>query len=142
MTGIILASYNEQHSDNKKIRNGVKIMKNQIVVKMARSFLCCLFLFCSSTVFSQELTGGISFTGDREGVCVLIEGEYIAESIYFKLDTCDDNQEVKEQFKDRAPFTLLVPEGEHRLVIMKEGEKVVTDTIKIKSGEILDYKLP
>ncbi|MDH3330442.1 MAG: hypothetical protein OEM01_14525 [Desulfobulbaceae bacterium] len=95
-----------------------------------------------STVSADELTGGITFAGEREGVCVLIEGEYIEESIYFKLDTCDENQEVKEQFKDRAPFTILVPEGEHRLVIMKEGQKVITDKIKIKPEEILEYKLP
>ena len=105
-------------------------------------FLFFVWSFAPSTVFTEELTGGITFTGDRAGVCVLIEGEFIKESIYFKLDTCDDNQEIKEQFKDRTPFTILVPEGEHRLVIMKEGQKVVTDTITIKSGEILEYKLP
>ena len=105
-------------------------------------FLFFVGSFVPSTVFAEELTGGITFTGDRAGVCVLIEGEFIKESIYFKLDTCDDNQEVKEQFKDRTPFTILVPEGEHRLVIMKEGQKVVTDTITIKPGEILEYKLP
>jgi len=95
-----------------------------------------------SVVSANDLTGGITFAGDRGGVCVLIEGECIEESIYFKLDTCDENQEIKEQFKDRTPFTILVPEGEHRLVIMKEGEKVITDTITIKPGEILEYNLP
>lgn len=88
------------------------------------------------------MLGGITFVGDRAGVCVLIEGECIDESIYFKLDTCDSNQTVKEQFKDRTPFTLLVPKGEHRLVIMKEGEKVVSDTITISPEMILEYKLP
>ncbi len=87
-------------------------------------------------------TGGITFTGEREGVCVLIEGEYLEESIYFKLDTCDRNHEVKEQFRDRTPFTLLVPKGEHRLLLMKEGEKVISDRIRITPGEILEYKLP
>lgn len=95
-------------------------------------------LFC----LGEEILGGITFIGEREGVCVLVEGEYIEESIYFKLDTCDDNQVVKEQFKERTPFTLLVPKGEHRLVIMKEGEKVVSDTITISPEEVLEYKLP
>lgn len=91
---------------------------------------------------SNEVLGGITFLGEREGVCVLIEGEYIEESIYFKLDTCDANQEVKKQFKDRAPFTLLVPKGEHRMVIMKEGAKVISDTIKVTPEEIVEYTLP
>lgn len=95
-----------------------------------------------SVVSAGELTGGITFSGEREGVCVLIEGEYIEESIYFKLDTCDENQEIKEQFRDRTPFTILVPEGTHRLVIMKEGEKVITDTITIKPEEVFEYRLP
>ena len=105
-------------------------------------FLFFVYFLAPSTVLADELTGGIRFVGDREGVCVLIEGEYIEESIYFKLDTCDDNQEVKEQFKDRTPFTILVPQGEHRLVIMKEGRKVVSDKITIKPKEILEYQLP
>lgn len=91
---------------------------------------------------SNEMVGGITFVGEREGVCVLIEGECMEESIYFKLDTCDDNLEVKKQFKDRTPFTLLVPKGEHRLVIMKEGEKVISDTISIDPEKILEYQLP
>lgn len=94
------------------------------------------------TASADELTGGITFVGDREGVCVLIEGEYIDESIYFKLDTCDENQAIKEQFRERTPFTILVPEGEHRLVVMKEGQKVISDTITIKPEEILEYRLP
>lgn len=101
------------------------------------------FLFIlPTTCLSNELLGGITFIGEREGVCVLIEGECMDESIYFKLDTCDSNKVVKEQFKDRTPFTLLVPKGEHRLIIMKEGEKVVSDTITVTPEEILEYKLP
>ncbi|MDW7771297.1 MAG: hypothetical protein SCH71_00240 [Desulfobulbaceae bacterium] len=95
-----------------------------------------------SAVFADELTGGITFSGEREGVCVLIEGEYIEESIYFKLDTCDENREIKEQYRDRTPFTILVPQGEHRLIIMKEGEKVISDRIEIKPEKILEYRLP
>ena len=94
------------------------------------------------TCFGNEMLGGITFIGEREGVCVLIEGECMDESIYFKLDTCDNNKVVKEQFKDRTPFTLLVPKGEHRLIIMKEGEKVISDTITVSPEEILEYKLP
>ena len=104
-----------------------------------------LFLLCSllpAAALANEMMGGITFVGEREGVCVLIEGECIDESIYFKLDTCDKNQAVKEKFKDRTPFTLLVPKGEHRLVIMKEGEKVISDTITITPENILEYTLP
>jgi hypothetical protein len=109
-----------------------------------------LFEFCLALVLcllpnlghSSEQMGGITFIGEREGVCVLIEGECIDESIYFKLDTCDANQLVKEQFRDRTPFTLLVPKGTHRLVIMKEGRKVVTDMITISPEHVLEYKLP
>lgn len=99
-------------------------------------------LLTGAAAFSEGMLGGITFIGEREGVCVLIEGEYIEESIYFKLDTCDENQEVKKQFKDRTPFTLLVPKGDHRLVIMKEGQKVITDRIEITPVEVLEYKLP
>lgn len=109
-----------------------------------------LFAFCITllveiipgTVLSNQVLGGITFLGEREDVCVLIEGEYIEESIFFKLDTCDVNQIVKEQFKDRTPFTLLVPKGKHRMVIMKEGEKVISDTINITPEKILEYNLP
>ena len=106
--------------------------------------VCVTAIFCilPGICLSNEMLGGITFIGEREGVCVLIEGECIDESIYFKLDTCDDNQAVKEQFKDRTPFTLLVPKGTHRLVIMKEGAKVISDTITIDPEQILEYKLP
>jgi uncharacterized protein YlaI len=110
---------------------------------MILTFLLFVLSAIPATASENELsTGGITFIGEREGVCVLIEGEYLEESIYFKLDTCDKNQDVKKQFKDRTPFTLLVPEGEHRLIIMKEGEKVKSDKITIKPQEILEYKLP
>jgi hypothetical protein len=149
LTVMIVSAYNEEKEKvrertNKKKRNGDTTMLNKITyhILALSFFLFFVWSVVPSTVFAEELTGGITFTGDRAGVCVLIEGEFIKESIYFKLDTCDDNQEVKEQFKYRTPFTILVPEGEQRLVIMKEGQKVVTDTITIKPGEILEYKLP
>ena len=104
--------------------------------------LAFLLWFLPSSCLGEEQMGGITFVGEREGVCVLIEGECMDESIYFKLDTCDANQVVKERFRDKTPFTLLVPKGEHRLVIMKEGRKVVSDTITISPEKVLEYKLP
>ena len=109
---------------------------------LAAVFFAFILLILPNIASSNEMLGGITFIGEREGVCVLIEGECMEESIYFKLDTCDANQEVKEQFKDRTPFTLLVPKGEHRLVIMKEGAKVISDTIKVSPEEIVEYRLP
>ena len=111
-------------------------------LRLTTLVISALFFLLPGICLGEEILGGITFIGEREGVCVLVEGEYIEESIYFKLDTCDDNQVVKEQFKERTPFTLLVPKGEHRLVIMKEGEKVVSDTITISPEEVLEYKLP
>jgi hypothetical protein len=110
-----------------------------------RAALCIavlVFLIHPGVCSGNELLGGITFSGEREDVCVLIEGDFMEESIYFKLDTCDENQVVKEQFKDRTPFTLLLPKGEHRLVIMKEGREVITDTITIHPEEVLEYRLP
>ena len=92
--------------------------------------------------FAEKTFGGITFVGERQDVCVLIEGECVQESIYFKLDTCDKNKNIKQEFRDRIPFTLLVPKGVHKLVIMKEGRKVVTEEITIVPEEILEFKLP
>ncbi|MBW1749351.1 MAG: hypothetical protein JRJ37_01345 [Deltaproteobacteria bacterium] len=94
------------------------------------------------TGFADKTFGGITFIGEREDVCVLIEGECVQESIYFKLDTCDTDKNIKQEFKDRTPFTLLVPKGVHRMVIMKEGRKVVTEEITIVPEEVLEFKLP
>jgi|MTBAKSStandDraft_1061840.scaffolds.fasta_scaffold25637_2 hypothetical protein len=118
-------------------------MRNLFAV-LLQSAACLAILVLShpDARADEDLLGGITFSGDREGVCVLIEGDFIDESIYFKLDTCDENQTIKEQFKDKTPFTLLVPKGEHRLVIIKEGREVVTDTITINPEEILEYPLP
>ncbi len=94
------------------------------------------------TGLADKTFGGITFIGEREDVCVLIEGECVQESIYFKLDTCDKNKNIKQEFRDRIPFTLLVPKGVHRLVIMKEGRKVVTEEITIVPEEVLEFNLP
>ena len=101
-----------------------------------------LVLALPMTGFAEKTFGGITFVGDREDVCVLIEGECVQESIYFKLDTCDKNNTIKQEFKDRIPFTLLVPKGVHRLVIMKEGRNVITEEITIVPEEVLEFKLP
>lgn len=109
---------------------------------LATLYAVVIVILTGGVALGEEMLGGITFIGERKGVCVLIEGECMDESIYFKLDTCDENREVKEQFKERTPFTLLVPKGEHRLVIMKEGEKVISDTIEITPEKVLEYKLP
>lgn len=103
------------------------------------------FLLCAAfpgVSMAGEIFGGVSFVGDREGVCVLIEGECVEDAIYFKLDTCDADHNVKEIFKEKTPFTLRVPKGAHRLLIMKEGQKVVAQDIKVTAGEVLEIKLP
>jgi hypothetical protein len=118
------------------------MQNNCLRLFIATACIAAIFFILPAICFSNEMLGGITFVGEREGVCVLIEGECLDESIYFKLDTCDNNQVVKEQFKDRTPFTLLVPKGEHRIIIMKEGEKVISDTITVAPDAILEYKLP
>jgi hypothetical protein len=118
-------------------------MRNHFIPRhLVALCLAAILWLLPGTGLGEELMGGITFLGERGGVCVLIEGECMEESIYFKLDTCDENQVVKEQFRERTPFTLLVPKGEHRLVIMKEGRKVISDTITISPEKILEYKLP
>ncbi len=94
------------------------------------------------TGFAEKTFGGITFIGDREGVCVLIEGECLEETIDFKLDTCDTNNNLKQKFKDRIPFTLLVPKGVHRLIIKKDGREVVKEKITIVPEKVLEFKLP
>ncbi|HBI15414.1 MAG TPA: hypothetical protein DDY20_07875 [Desulfobulbaceae bacterium] len=105
-------------------------------------FLALLTWLPPSTGLGEEQMGGITFIGDRQGVCVSIESECLDKTIDCQLDTCDENQVVREQFRDRTPFTLLVPRGEHRLVIMKDGREVVSETITISPEQILEYKLP
>ncbi len=106
------------------------------------SLFFLLFAFFPGASMGEEIFGGVSFVGDRDGVCVLIEGECVEEAIYFKLDTCDANNKVKEIFKEKIPFTLRVPKGAHRLLIMKQGQKVVAQDIQITAGEVLEIKLP
>ena len=85
------------------------MQKNIAPLSIILSFLLFFLSALPLTASGDELsTGGIRFTGEREGVCVLIEGEYIEESIYFKLDTCDQNKEVEEQFKSSVS---IMPNG-------------------------------
>ncbi len=101
--------------------------------------LLSLFPFTS---FAESKFGGLTFTGERKGVCIEIDGKCAEESISFELDTCDANQVVKERYKDKMPFTLLVPAGTHKMIIKKNGKNVLTDDIHIKAEEVLDYTLP
>ncbi len=100
-----------------------------------------LFLF-PSTSLAEKIFGGLTFTGDRQGVCIEIAGECSSEDILFELATCDSNNAMKEKYKKRMPFTLLVPKGIHELVIKKDGQKVIRDKITIEPEKILEYQLP
>ena len=106
------------------------------------AFFVVLLSFLPFTCFAEGKFGGLTFTGERKGVCIEIDGKCAEESISFELDTCDENQVVKERYKDKMPFTLLVPAGTHKMIIKKNGKEVLTDDIHIKAEEVLDYKLP
>lgn len=91
---------------------------------------------------AEDNFGGLTFVGDRQGICVEIDGSCLSETISFVLDTCDANQVEKEQYREKMPFTLLVPAGTHKLIIKKDGKKIVIDNIKISAEKVLQYKLP
>lgn len=101
-----------------------------------------VFLMFPTASFAETVFGGLTFIGERQGVCIEIEGECAAEDILFELNTCDANNEVKEKFKERMPFTILVPKGSHELVIKKNGKKIIQDEITINPEKVLEYKLP
>ncbi len=86
--------------------------------------------------------GGLTFIGDAEGICIEISGECVTEDITFELKTCEPNHLVKEKFKNRMPFTLLVPAGTHYMLIEKNGKKLLEDEISIVFEKVLEYKLP
>ncbi|MEN8189440.1 MAG: hypothetical protein ABFS19_06295 [Thermodesulfobacteriota bacterium] len=105
-------------------------------------FLVSLLFFSPSLVAAAKSFGGLTFLGDRQGICIQIAGECAAEDIQFELATCDANQVPKKKFQERMPFTLLVPVGTHELVI-KKGDKVIrTDSITVESEKVLEYRLP
>ena len=118
-------------------------MRDIIFYRILNLFLAAAFLFMVSTVtFAGETFGGLTFIGDRQGVCVEISGECVKEDINFELNTCDSNDLIKEKFKDRMPFTLLVPKGSHELVIKKNGKRIAADTIVIEPEKVSEYQLP
>ncbi|MEN8200298.1 MAG: hypothetical protein ABFR63_09535 [Thermodesulfobacteriota bacterium] len=92
--------------------------------------------------FAEELFGGLTFIGEREGICIEIAGKCAAEDILFELNTCNSNNEVKGKFKERMPFTILVPKGKHELVIKKDGKELIKDEITIDPEKVLEYRLP
>lgn len=108
---------------------------------LALLMLLVPLVMLSETGWANELFGGITFVGDRKDVCVTIEGECIS-SIDFQLDTCDSDLNIKEKYKDKMPFTLLVPKGTHQLLIKKNGKIVVNEPINIEAEKVLEYQLP
>jgi hypothetical protein len=112
------------------------------ILSVLTLFLLTLTLPPLLTAADETLFGGITFLGDRQGICVRIEGQCAAEAIDFELATCDENLVEKEKFKERMPFTLLVPVGTHKLVVKKDGKEIKTDQVVITASEVLEYKLP
>lgn len=118
-------------------------MKNNLYLSGGLIALITILLSCFPlTCCAESNFGGLTFIGDRKGVCIEIEGKCADESISFELETCDENLLEKDRYKDKMPFTLLVPAGKHKLMIKKNGDKVLTDEIEIKAQEVLEYKLP
>ncbi|HID02503.1 MAG TPA: hypothetical protein EYP18_04750 [Desulfobacterales bacterium] len=118
-------------------------MKNQNLFLSLSLFLFVAFLFLlPATSFAEKIFGGLTFTGDREGICIEIAGECATEDINFELATCDANNAEKEKFKKRMPFTILVPKGNHKIVIKKNGKELIQDEIDITPEKVLEYQLP
>ena len=118
-------------------------MRNENFYRSLSLFLLTASLFLlPATSFAEKIFGGLTFLGDREGICIEIAGECATEDIDFELATCDANNSEKEKFKKRMPFTILVPKGTHTLVIKKNGAKLIDDTIIITPEKILEYQLP
>ena len=118
-------------------------MKIETCYRLQSIFLVGAFLFFFPTLsLAEKIFGGLTFLGDRQGICVEIAGECATEDIDFELATCDSNNSEKEKFKKRMPFTILVPKGSHKIVIKKNGEELITDKITIKPEIVLEYQLP
>lgn len=101
------------------------------------------FLFLlPTTVLAEKTFGGLTFIGDRQGICVEIAGECAKEDIDFELATCDANNLEKKTFTKRMPFTILVPKGSHKIVIKKDGKDLIHDEITITPEKVLEYQLP
>ncbi|MCF8055816.1 MAG: hypothetical protein K9K37_04140 [Desulfocapsa sp.] len=118
-------------------------MRNTLFHRIQNLLLAAAFLCMSSTLsFAEETFGGLTFIGEREGVCIEISGECVREDILFELNTCDSNDLTKEKFKDRMPFTILVPKGSHQLVVKKDGKNIIKDKIIIEPEKVTEYQLP
>ncbi len=104
--------------------------------------IVALLVLLPSVSFAEKSFGGLTFIGNAEGICVEISGECATEDIVFALKTCDPNNVVKEKFKNRMPFTLLVPSGTHYMLLHKNGKALIEDEITILSEKVLEYKLP
>ena len=118
-------------------------MRNKTFFWSQGLFSALVFLLLlPATSFAEEVFGGLTFLGDRQNICIEIAGECSKEDISFDLATCDASNAEKEKFKMRMPFTLLVPQGTHRLVIKKNGKNILTDNITIKAEKVFEYQLP
>ncbi len=107
-----------------------------------QNLLFAVLFFLPTTSFAEDIYGGLTFLGDRQNICIEIAGECTKEDITFELDTCNASDEEKEKFKNRMPFTILVPKGNHKMVIRRDGKKILADDITIKPEEVLEYQLP
>ncbi|MEA3468095.1 MAG: hypothetical protein U9R57_07720 [Thermodesulfobacteriota bacterium] len=105
-------------------------------------FAAALLFLLPGTSLAEKTFGGLTFIGDRQDICIEIAGECSTEDISFELATCDTNNSEKEKFKDRLPFTILVPIGTHEIVIKKNGKELIDDVITITPEKVREYKLP
>ncbi len=118
-------------------------MRNENFYRSLSLFLLTASLFLlPAASFAEKIFGGLTFLGDREDICIEIAGECATEDIDFELATCDSNNSEKEKFKQRMPFTILVPKGSHKMVIKKNGKELIQDEINITPEKILEYQLP
>ena len=80
-------------------------MKIETFYRLQSLFLAGAFLFLFPTIsLAEKIFGGLTFLGDRQGICIEIAGECATEDIDFELATCDANNSEKEKFKKRMPF--------------------------------------
>ena len=117
-------------------------MRNERFCLSLGLLLTTLLLLLPVTAFAEKTFGGLTFIGDRQGICVEIAGECAKEDIDFELATCDANNLEKEKFTKRMPFTILVPKGSHKIVIKKDGKDLLHDVITITPEKVLEYQLP
>ncbi len=118
-------------------------MRNKSFYRLQCLLLALILLFLLPTAsIAEKIFGGLTFIGDRQGVCIEIAGECATEDIDFELATCGADSTEKEKFTKRMPFTILVPKGTHSLVVKKNGKPIATDQITITPEKVLVYQLP